>query len=477
MIPVDTLPDEVLLAAFDFVVDEDAKTTAEVEAWKSLVHVCRRWRSIVFGSPRRLNLRLVCEIETPIRDTLDVWPPLLLVIWGSVYQINVDIIIAQLEHSDRLCQIYLYGGDNLPMETVLAAMQQPFPELTDLVITMLSDTVTALPDSFLGGSAPRLRKLHLAGIPFPGLPKLLLSATHLVDLLLCNIPYSGYISPEAMATALSTLTSLQLFGLMFLFIPSLPNWAHRPSPPTCSLLPVLETLRFEGATEYLDDLVACIDVPRLSSLDVAFSTLSVHDAPQFAQLISRTSTFEVLNIAHVIFKVQSAWVRLSSETPGYSLIVRIRDGGLDKQLWSLQQVFTLWLPPLSTASSSDLHLYENIDLQLDWPEDDIEDMWLELLRSFTSVKNLYLSKEIASRIVPALQQLVGDRTTEVLPALEKIFLKEWPQGPVQKGIGEFIAGRRLSGHHIAVSLFSEWERDMEDPWDIRNLELEGFDEW
>jgi hypothetical protein len=43
------------------------------------------------------------------------------------------------------------------------------------------------------------------GNPFLGLPKLLLSATYLVELVLYSIPSSGYIPPEAMATGLSVL--------------------------------------------------------------------------------------------------------------------------------------------------------------------------------------------------------------------------------------------------------------------------------
>jgi hypothetical protein len=63
----------------------------------------------------------------------------------------------------------------------------------------------------LGWISPRLRILYFRhrGIPFPGLPKLFLSATHLVTLLLCDIPHSGYFSPEAMVTALSSFTSLE----------------------------------------------------------------------------------------------------------------------------------------------------------------------------------------------------------------------------------------------------------------------------
>ena len=82
------------------------------------------------------------------------------------------------------------------MKNVFAAMQQPFPALQDLCLDSDGET-EVVPVSFLDGSAPRLQTLRLTSIPFPGLPKLLLSATHLVTLSLFNIPHSGYFSPEA----------------------------------------------------------------------------------------------------------------------------------------------------------------------------------------------------------------------------------------------------------------------------------------
>jgi hypothetical protein len=94
-------------------------------------------------------------------------------------------------------------------EKVLAAMQQPFPELTRLHLRFRTETALVDPDSFLGGSAPHLESLFVQHISFPGLPKLLSSATHLVYLDLSDIPHSGYISPEAMVTCLSALTSLK----------------------------------------------------------------------------------------------------------------------------------------------------------------------------------------------------------------------------------------------------------------------------
>jgi hypothetical protein len=73
-----------------------------------------------------------------------------------------------------------------------------------------------------------------------------------------------------------------------------------------------------------------------------------------------------------------------------------------------------------------------------------------------SLPVLYLSEKIAPRIAPALEELVGDRATEVLPALQNLFLEGLqPSEPVQEGIAKFIATRQLSGHPVTVSL---WER-------------------
>src|SRR6266403_338579 len=152
----------------------------EIEAWRSLVHVCRRWRNIVFGSPRRLNLRLFCTSKTPARDTLDVWPPLPLLIWGHMsLSPGVDDIIVALGQTNRVYQVFLENLVEWQLVKVLAAMQVPFLELTRLRLYLGGETPPVAPDSFLGasflgGSAPHLRLFQLSGIPFPGLPKLLL---------------------------------------------------------------------------------------------------------------------------------------------------------------------------------------------------------------------------------------------------------------------------------------------------------------
>ena len=447
---MDMLPDDVLLSIFDFCANEEG---LRKQVWETLVHVCRRWRSLVFGSPRSLNLQLICTSRTLARNMLDVWPPLPLCIESFGTSANVDNIIALLEHKNRVCRIHLYGISSLDLEKVLAVMQKPFPELTRLILHSEEITTAVLPDSFLGGSAPRLRYLSFIGIPFPGLPKLLLSATHLTDLSLFDIPHSGYFSPEAMVAALSTLTSLEDFSLGFESPLSLPDRStRRLPPPTPIVLPVLTTFWFIGVSEYLDDLVVRIDAPLLKTLHIRFFNQILFDTPQLVQFISRTPALKAHETACMTFA--ETWVELSSRAPGYrDLIVEILCQNSDWQVSSLEQVCTSCLPPLSTLE--DLYIYEDPLSRPKWQDNIENSLWLELFQPFTAVKNLYLSEEFEPRIMPSLQELVGERTAEVLPTLQNIFLEGLDtSGPVQKASEQFVAARQAS-QPIAVS---RWHR-------------------
>ena len=452
---IDILPDDILLEVFEFCTDEFLTPTLRAKWWQSLVHVCWRWRSIVFGSPRRLNLQLACTTRTPVRGMLDVWPPFPLVIYDFAHLTeNMDNVLAALEHRDRVHEIHLSLANGSSLEKVLAAMQEPFPELTYLQLESYDKSVPIVPDSFLD-SAPRLVSLRLHHIPFPGLPNLLLSATNLVDLQLWNIPHSGYISPDAVVTALSALTSLQFLNLEFRSPRSHPGQASRlPPPPTRTVLPALTIIWFKGVCEYLDDLVARIDAPKLNNLRITFFNDVVFDGPQFIQFISRTPTLKAVENAHIVFRRRKAIINSSSQTSGCEVGISCRE--LDWQVSSLEQLCASHFPPLSTLE--DLYIYELPHGEPpDWRDNTENTLWLDLLHRFTTVKNLYLSKEFAPRIVAALQELVDGRTTEVLPTLQNIFLEEVePGGRVQEDIGKIVAVRQLSGHTMTVS---HWERD------------------
>jgi hypothetical protein len=158
--------------------------------------------------------------------------------------------------------------------------------------------------------------------------------------------------------------------------------------------------------------------------------------------------------ARVTFHGGFATVNLSSLTFGDELLVVVFCREVDWQVSSMEQVCTSSLPPLS--SLEDLYVNEGLFSRPHWQDNIDNSLWLELLHPFRAVKNLYLSKEFASRIVPALEELIGIRATEVLPALKNVFLEGLePSGRIQKGIRQFVATRQVTGDPIAVS---RWNR-------------------
>jgi hypothetical protein len=457
------LPDDALLEIFHFYqdkyeyTDEGEIIKEEVETWQSLVHVCRRWRRIVFESPHRLYLRLVCTSKTPAKDTLDTWPALPIHIWDKDFiSEGVDNIVAALEYSDRVDKIGLSEVGGPPMGSVLMAMQKPFPELTRLELHS-DGAVTVIPDAFLDGYAPNLEYLKLDHIPIPRLPSLLTHSIDLFSIYLLNIPHSGYFSPEEMVSCLSTLKELQEFVLEFESPLSRPVRARRRPPP--SVLPVLTELDFKGVSEYSEDLVARIVAPQLRWLNITFFNQIDFDAPQLVQFVSRTPKLKALEKARLALGADDAAVNLSSMTTRdeqFDLNILCRE--LDWQVSCLEQLCTSFFPSIFTPE--DLYIYQKKDSEPDWKDNVENAMWLTLLRPLTSVKNLYLSKEFAPHITPPLQELIGGRTTEVLPILQSIFLEELqPSGSaVQKAIETFVGARQLSGHPVTVS---RWERDSE----------------
>ena len=131
------LPDVALLEIFEFYVNE-----AEwIDAWHTLVHVCRKWRSVAFGSPRRLNLQLYCSPTTPVKRTLGVWPPLPIVIRQYGHPMcSMRNVIAALKRNYHVCEIELWRIPSSLLEQVLASMQMPFPALTNLKLGSKDET-------------------------------------------------------------------------------------------------------------------------------------------------------------------------------------------------------------------------------------------------------------------------------------------------------------------------------------------------
>ena len=102
-------------------------------------------------------------------------------------------------------------------------------------------------------------------------------------------------------------------------------------------------------------------------------------------------------------------------------------------------------------------IVEQLDIQVPYhlvsiSQVDMGDMqWLELFRLFTAVRTLRLHHALQSFIVLVLQELSGERATEVFPALGSLYLREcFPLGYDEQTIESFVDARQHSGHPVAV---------------------------
>src|SRR5712672_2438892 len=375
---IDMLSDDVLMEIFGFYVNVfHPLSETPPNAWHTLVHVCRRWRYLVFASPQWLNLRLEYEGHQPMSEVLGAWPVLPVTLisgFGDVSHRKSDqrrdnrLTALESEHYNRICDIHFSDMINSCWERFAAAMQKPFPELIRLYVSVNGDVVPVLPDSFLGGSAPRLRELRLRSIPFPSIPKLLLSADGLVTLQLEDIPDSGYISPDAMVTALVVMTRLESLHLEFRSPRPRPDTANRPLPPSTRFsLPVLNKLTFKGVHECLEDLLARIDAPLLYRLHIVFFMDLDFDVPQLRRFISHAEGFKAFDHAKVSIADHSIQLLLHSESDHHMLELQISCRELDYQLSSLAQVLSSSFPLVSALE--ELEIKEHHLSSLHWKDD------------------------------------------------------------------------------------------------------------
>ncbi|KAI0286438.1 hypothetical protein BC826DRAFT_1108870 [Russula brevipes] len=383
-----------------------------------------------------------------------------------------DDVIATLEHNSlwRVPRWLLsLRGDGAHLVLEVAAAGAIIGDVAGGVAGPLAllSAPAFLPDSFLGGSAPRLRSLDLNSVAFPTLRKLLLSASHhLVTLRLRNVPAAGYISPEEMVT-------------------SSPRWKYSSS--NSNSLDRAPTERSDVSAHvswYLEDLVARVDAPLLRDVAITLFKQLIFSILQFLQFIGRLETFKGLNRAEVTFSRRSVAITLSRplspqtgqqrRRPGIgtgtgtknvhvvdrrTLTLRIFSES-DGQISSLAQVCRSSLPPpLSTVER--LEVCEDRDWRPCWRDD----VGITQALASTGAKDLYLSEGIVGHVAPALQGHVGERAIDVFPVLRSVFLRRLqPSGPIQETevIGQFLAARELSGHPVAVY---DWERDAREVGD------------
>lgn len=432
--PIDVLPDNVLLEIFGFCLCDDTSFSKysyyRTRIWQTLVHVCQRWRSIIFTSPRQLELYLTCSYGIPARKNLVFWPvtlPLSLdysFFFRPTTPEDEDNIVAALEYPSRVHSIKIDAGAPL-MKKVVTTMRKSFPSLIrlDLKCHYSRDSFPVIPRKFLGGSVPHLQHLRLEYISTPHLPTLLLSARNLVTLTLDRIPLNGHI-PEGMAGLLATLTSLTTFSISC-SVETSPSdqWQSRPDPPMRATLPALTRFDYSGHSKYLEDFLAQVDMPRVDYIGVEYP-MYLSQASQLSRFIERTENFKVEQFtrAEIVFYHEDPFFALGRQEGKFNqarLLVRIfEEAHLETQVRGMVHILRQLAPIFFNV---DVLFAHGFYVQQQSSEMDISE-WLPLLCLFPAVEVLRLSGGAGVYIASALEDTAQEMVTEVLPALRLIKL-------------------------------------------------------
>ena len=411
-------------------------------------------------SPRRLDLRILCESRAAIGSILRSWPTLPLVVWfiASTRSKNLprNVVVA-LHRPDRLCEIS-FDVKNSMIGSIVEAIQKPCQALESIRITIIDATGPSklVRNGFLGGSAPHLREIKLDGIafPFPEIRQVLLSTNNLVELRLSKIPNDAYFSPEDLVTGLSTLVQLERLTVGFHSPDSRPPSSMTRPRHRCASLPSLAFLDFYGASEYLEQFVAQIDLPVLTKSTINLFNDILFEIPQFCEFTTRLNT---------------PWSPTSACVTLYSKLIRVsfshkanlRAGNeyysfqnscipLDWQLSFVTQITSQLSPLLS--SMHELTITADSSFEVQTGEEAVDStQWLELFQQFTHVTKVTVWVE---QLVPDIMQalVMEDTATEVLPELNTLCLYGYRStSSVAKAAKQFVATRSLSGRTIDLS--------------------------
>jgi hypothetical protein len=440
-VTIEKLSDKVLLEIFcDFLV-------ASPQHWPTLVHICRKWRRIVFASQRALQLRLFCTHRTVLK-TLDCWPALPIVVQHGESPVPdppvpevENNIIAALKHFDRVSSISLTVTSSLSEK--LAEIERPFSELEDLVLLSRKGVPLTLPVTFQWG--PRLRYLHLTRITFPALIQLLDSSKDLVDLHLHDVLDPSRFPPEALTNTFSGMVQLQSLSLHFI---STANQLTSP-PPSRELvvLPTLTRLNLQGTTEYVEQLVARIDTPLLGDIEVTFVEKSNFDLSQLCKFITRIGMHKSPRRVDILSSEHA--ISISLTRPGYPTRLKFQSlrEPVSEQLFIMARIFYQFSAFLFNVE--DLR----ICAQRRPSQGDALyiERWLDYINSFIGVKWLHVSGNLSNKIVQSLQLRDG-QLKSVLPALQKLSISQpWPRHTLlREAVVTLLVSSRLSRHPLVV---------------------------
>jgi hypothetical protein len=226
-------------------------------------------------------------------------PPLPLIIYypaipGKISTADEEsAIFALQQHHERVRRIHVAAPTTV-LCSFFKAMDCELPMLERLYLYLwtTSRAGLTLPEKLL---APLLRHLTLSNISLPIQSQLLIQAEGLITLRLWKAPASAEFYPARLVAQLIHMVRLETLIILF-YTPIPKRRFESPAQPTPITLPSLKTLAFRGSSVYLEGILARINAPFLSTLNVEFFNQLTFNLSHLLQFIHRTGEFRFRSI-------------------------------------------------------------------------------------------------------------------------------------------------------------------------------------
>ena len=445
----------------------------EKHVWINLVHVCSKWRTVVFASYVRLDLGVLVGPKKPGHIKTILSGPLPISIdYQHIYEPITGSALWRMRatlkhHPDRVRKI-TFQGKRANFDKFFELTNRAFPVLDTLSLHFCGPYVK-IPDTFLRGpdlsdlhhDLRHLRHLELTGVSRVSLPpisKFLLSATALTDLVLhFDNSHQSPLSETSLLACLKGLSCLRSLDLGFI---SGPVTSSQPSTPKDIVtLSKLTFFRYIGHDIlFFDALVAGLSAPSLRDVEVQYCAgiwppMVVH-IPRFINEIE-----EHYHVVHVVFQAWLFHLSLLSQS-GY--ISHCKPGF---KFGTISLLPSESIMRMSGVLSTTLATVEELHLSFDKASTDVwEDLipwrrsWRKFLQQFPSVKVLRTEDKnnCFARILLQGYKEPDDDVT-FLPALEEIELDknsseidESQCRPRLAAFEPFVSAQQKAGRSVKV---------------------------
>ena len=424
--PIHNLDDDSLLQIFSCYRLDDEENWYLRLGWLMLIHVCPRWRNLIYDSWSHLDLCLLLTNDSPSMDTLSHLPPLPLIIHYSdrtrtITRKDEGNMYLGLQQHDRVRRVILQAPSS-KLRMWLEPMNKLLPVLGELSLFSMntdSEMSQVLPELL---RAPKLHRLSLHGISLPKGLSLLSSTTSLSTLSLTHILESSYVPPGHLVALLQGLPHLEELSIGFAIPIPLPSSEGKllPAPLPPVTLPTLRWLTFKGVGVYLDNLVAQINTPVLERLNLTLLFELAFTLVNLTEFICRTEGFKCL-VARVFFNKDGASIEAGfneQRTIG-KLSLHVNCESLDWQIDSSAQVCSALGRALSAVEELTLDL-DVSGMASDWEKSLDSTLWHELLLPFIGVKKLHIGPPLTLELSQSLESVAGGLVLELLPELEEL---------------------------------------------------------